>query len=153
VGYNTTLGPLNRWSSVLDKIRAGTFQIASSDPKTLAYRLHEALKAAKKNEIEPYASMELTFKTTPGYLKIVSSKDALFTLEADSTAPYEFPAAVTAFDVVQAASGLAEGTLVFPSFDGQNLKMVKTWAKAKGWKTKMKENILTLTLDSKSTNQ
>lgn len=151
MGYNTTLGPLNRWASVLDQIRAGTFQIASTDPKTLAYRLHEALNSAKENNVEPYASMDIKFKTTPGYLYIDPQSPLIQdTLEGTTES---FPAAVSAFDVVQSAHGKMGGTLEFPSYDGENLKMVETWAKAKGWMVTMKENTLTLTLGTKPTTQ
>ncbi len=151
MGYNTTLGPLNRWSSVLDKIHAGTFQIASTDPKTLAYRLHEALYSARMNDVEPYASMDIKFRTTPGYLHVDAGSPLL--LEVREGEPSEFPAAITSFDIVQAASGLVDGVLRFPSFNGENLKMVETWAKAKGWTMKMDENTLILTSDLKSVSQ
>ena len=151
MGYNTTLGPLNRWASVLDEIHAGTFQIASNDPKTLAYRLHEALESARVNKVEPYASMELKFRTSPGYL-YVEAPNELVVVSGVGTQEV-FPAAITSFDVVQSASGHSTGTLIFPSFNGENLKMVETWAKAKGWKIEMEENTLILTSDSIFTNQ
>ena len=150
MGYNTTLGPLSRWATVLDQILAGTFQIATTDPKTLAYRLHEALYSARMNNMEPYASMNVKFRTSPGYLHVEPTSPLL--LEVHEGSPSEFPAAVTAFDIVQAASGVT-GTLIFPSFNGENLKMIETWAKAKGWMITTEDNSLILTSDSESHKQ
>lgn len=144
MGYNITLGPLTRWAPELDKIRLGESRIASSDPKTLAYRLHEALRSARANDVEPYASMSLSFKTTPGYLIINPHQDLV--LDSNSTEPMEFPAAETAFDIVQSASGITQGELYFPGWNGENSKMVETWAKAKGWEMNLTDDgILVLT--------
>jgi len=151
MGYNTTLGPLSRWSSLLDKIHAGTFQIASSDPKTLAYRLHEALNSARANNVEPYASMQLKFRTSPGYLHVEQPEVLLYT--STGSAQEVFPTAVTAFDIVQTASKIPSGTLHFPSYNGENLKQVEIWAEAKGWKIELKDNTLILTSDSKPASQ
>jgi len=128
MGYNTTIGPVQRWRETLDKLMTGQrTHLTTSQPARLAYRIREAINSAKVNEVRPYDQLNVVISTGPGSVTI-QPKELLVHSSEMSTASFS---AKSAFEVVDAATKSNEDLLVFPSWDGTNLKMIQSWARSK----------------------
>jgi len=129
VTYNLSEKTVQRWAETLDLLKGEEVLLRATDPHKLAYRLREAIAAARANDIEPYASLLYGFKVR-GELVIARPK-AAFKLKP-VVVSRRFESVRSEWDVVEVAGRASEDVLEFPAFRGE-VGNVKRWCGVNGF--------------------
>lgn len=128
--YNISPKAVERWKHELDNLLSGQpFTWTTDAPHKLAYRLREAIAAAKACKIEPYASIDYQFTQT-STMVIATPRESL--VQGAKQPDAVFDGAVTEYDVISAATTAKNDALVFPNFLGE-ITAIQRWAEAKGF--------------------
>lgn len=146
MSYNKSPEVVARWRLVLDQLRVGQpIAVEGLSAETLRYRLHEAIRAARHNGIEPYAHYQFKFVVRDNVLvPLPKDQELIISLRSTplSEKPEIHPECRTHFDVVFAAGASGARILKFPTFTG-DVNKVRSWAVANNFT--VDESPLTLT--------
>jgi len=133
MAYNDNPAVVERWRDELDRLDGREVIFHTNDARTLAYRLREAIHAARVNDIQPYASLTYSFSVpAPGKLVAVPKQDVVVHHTSADIGGKHLEG-VTEFDVISEL--LRERSVkraIFPDFQG-NIDRVRTWADKKGY--------------------
>ena len=121
--YNLSENAVTRWKEQLDMLDGTVREFRSNSPHKLAYRLREAIAAARHNHVEPYDKIDYAF-TVRNDIVVARPREQVVVEALRVTIRAE--AAVSEYDVVRHASKSREDVLEYPNFDG-DLKSVKLW--------------------------
>lgn len=139
--YNLSPKAVERWAPLLDEIRAQgnvAVRLFSLEPLKVAYALREAILAAKKHEIEPYASMAYSFSPKPDENLVIArplsrvSTPSVRIEGLEVPSEFIFAEVRTPYDLVDVAGTVDAELMSFPNFDG-DVESLTTWAEAKGF--------------------
>lgn len=134
MSYNLSRKCVERWASTLELLNGDdpvTFR--STDPRKLAYRLREAIAAAKANKIEPFCNLKYEFVIDGIYCIARPKKEESFTLREPTRVTRRFESVTDEFEVVKQASASREHILEFPNFNG-DFRSVKLWCSTNGYR-------------------
>lgn len=155
VPYRTTPKPIEERRWELDRIveSEGVASFKTSDPHGMAYRLREALHAAKALSIEPYASLNVRIGVYSGDqlrgVFVVPKRDMSVEFLPTKPTKRTVDDALSAFDVVVAARKEEPGVaLLFPHVPESELPPVEKWCAANGRVAEMVNGVLTITKES-----
>lgn len=123
MSYNLSLKVVARWSDQLKMLTGGVVSFKSADPHATAYRLREAIAAAKRHKVEEFEDIDYAFTVTESEV-IARPRENLTTEAVKVTRRVE--GAVSDFEVVELASQATEHILEFPNFNG-SLRSVEVW--------------------------
>lgn len=145
--YNLTPNAVTRLKDELECIvqnYGATIEFESINPLSVAYKLREAVLAAKTLEIEPYGRIEYQFTADVKNGKVICKPRTRNPLRASVLAPEEntYPEASTAFDVVELATMVKADMMSFPNYS-EDIESVLAWAESRGYSV-VSEKPLTL---------
>lgn len=140
MGYNLTQSTVERWAPILEKLVdiKEPIKIATNDPEKLAYRLREAVRAAKAIGYKPYESLEITFSTDVGYVIAEPKTELIAVVSGTVLAQHSDEATIqdaqTEFDVVNFMMKVSPqiNVINFPNFSG-NIEPVLRVAVVQGF--------------------
>lgn len=139
--YNTSAKVVDKWKDALDSLLPGQqIEFTTSNPGKLAYHLREAIVAARHNKIEPYASLEFTFRAESARVVCIPKESLAVPVARKSHAT--ITNVETHYEVITATKENPAPVLAFPNFIG-DINPVKKWATAKGYEV-VEEPVLTL---------
>lgn len=136
--YNLNPNTVERWKEVLDAIvnnYGATIVVEPCDAHMTAYKLREALRAARHHKLTPYDQIEYQFHADIENNKVVCSpKNPNLGLNIGVLAPEAttYPEAYSAFDVVEIATTEKADLMSFPSFS-DDVESVRSWAESRGY--------------------
>ena len=128
--YNLSPKAVERWRNELDQLLAGEEIAFTTDaPHKLAYRLREAIAAAKRHRMQPWSTIDYVFKQETGRV-VATPRSSLVTeiVQVERT----YPEALNEFDVITTATKDPGHIMLFPNFQGES-ESVSAWATAKGY--------------------
>lgn len=131
--YNLSPSAVERWRDELDLLTSGQpVRFPSENPHMLAYSLREAIAAAREHKIEPYASLQYTFRKRDGV--VIAEPRRSLLVERPVIAGKEVTLeGSTEFSVVQQMLKNKQANIAtFPHFTGDTTP-IKRWADANGY--------------------
>jgi len=130
MGYDLRLTTVARAQHWLDNMLEGkTLEMRSSDPRTLCWKIREALAAARNNKVEKYENIRVSLKVMPWGVLVTPKADLVTEIRE---APRVFTEEVNEFDVVTRTDEAREKCVHFTAFNG-NIEVVKQWVGSKGY--------------------
>lgn len=129
--YNLSPKSVERMQSILDQLLPGKeLRLSTEYPHKLAYRIREAIAAAKHHKLSPYDRLEFVFTLGEGFVQAKPKVDLISGISAPAQVVEGF---VSEFDVVANAGKSHANEIRFPGFSG-DFDAVERWAAKAGWK-------------------
>lgn len=129
--YNLSEKAVERMKAELDLLISGKeLRFPSEEPHTLAYRIREAIAAAKYHKIKPYADLSYMFTLGPDHVLARPRGQRRLVSGPVEEPRATYPDAESEYQVVAECTKATLTELHFPNFRG-DIHAVRHWAKEK----------------------